>query len=345
MAASSRSATSYEITIGSGKPLTQPKNDGLESLVVEDHVDMVEMCTMRFQGSEGSPPFAAEIGDKVTVKMGEGSRTLFKGEITALEPSWSVDGLITLTVRALDNAHRLARGRKTRFFNQKKDSDVAQTVGSESELSVSADPTTETHDYILQRNESNLAFLKRLAARNNFQVTVDGGTLYFKKASFSGSSQTITMGSNLRSLRMNFNSQDQATKVIVRGWDIRTKQEIVGTATSSDVTAIGGGDIGASLSNSKFGEQIAYITDVPIGSQAMANDVAKAEMERLARQFARGTCIVDGNDSLYAGAIVKFSGLQMPHNGKYYIIATRHVITPQTGYTTEITFCGNTLGT
>jgi phage protein D len=302
------------------------------------------MLTIRFQGSESSPEFKAEIGDKITVKMGEGTRVLFKGEITAIEPSWSVDGLVTQTVRALDNAHRLARGRKTRYFNQKKDSDVAQTVGSESELSVSADPTTETHDYILQRNESNLAFLKRLAARNNFQVTVDEGTLYFKKASFSGSPTTITMGTNLRSLRMNFNSQDQATKVIVRGWDIRTKQEIVGTATHSDVESIGSGEVGASLSNSKFGEQIAYITDVPIASQSMANDLAKAEMNRLARQFARGTCIVDGNDKLYAGGVVEFSGLQVPHNGKYYIISTRHVITPQTGYTTELVFCGNTLG-
>jgi phage protein D len=344
MAASTRSATSYEVKIGS-RTLTQPENDGVESVVVEDHVDMVEMLTMRLQGSESTPNFQVEIGQAIEVKMGSGGRQLFKGEVTALEPSWSVDGMVTMTIRGLDNAHRLARGRKTRYFNQKKDSDVASTVGTESKLDVEADPTTETHDYILQRNESNLAFLKRLAARNNFQVTVDEGKLYFKKADFSTTAVKITMGSNLRSLRMNFNSQEQVTKVIVRGWDIRTKKEIVGTATHSDVETVGGGDVGASLSESKFGEQIAYITDVPIGSQAMANDVAKAEMNRLARQFARGSCVVDGNDLLFAGALVEFDGLQMPHNGKYYVISTRHVITPQSGYTTELTFCGNTLGT
>ncbi len=343
-ASSHRSSTSYQVVLG-GQTFTQPENDGVESIVVEDHVDMVESLSLRLAGSEGTPKFEAEIGQAVEVKMGEGGRQLFKGEVIAIEPSWSVDGMVTMTIRALDHAHRLARGRKTRFFNQKKDSDVASSVGSECGLSVSADPTTETHDYILQRNESNLAFLKRLAARNNFQVTVDEGTLYFKKASFSTSPTKITMGSNLRSLRMNFNSQDQATKVVVRGWDIRTKKEIVGTATHSDVETIGGGSVGASVSNSKFGEQIAYITDVPVGSQAMANDLAKAEMNRLARQFARGSCVIDGNDQLYAGALVEFEGLQVPHNGKYYIISTRHVITAQTGYTTEMTFCGNTLGT
>ncbi len=344
MATATRSATSYKVILGS-QELTQTENDGVESIVVEDHVDMVEMLTLRVNGLERSPKWQAEIGAAVEVNMGAGSRTLFKGEITALEPSWTMDGVAAITVRALDNAHRLARGRKTRTFNDKTDADIAKTVGAESKLSVKADPTTETHVYTLQRNESNLTFLKRLAARNNFQVTVDEGTLHFKKASMSTTPTKITMGSNLRSLRMNFNSQDQVTKVIVRGWDIRKKQEIVGTASSGDIETIGGGQAGASLSESKFGEQIAYITDVPVGSQAMANDLAKAELNRLARQFARGSCIVDGNDALYAGALVEFEGLNMPHNGKYYIISTRHVVSPTGGYTTELTFCGNTLGT
>lgn len=344
MAAPTRSATSYKVILGS-QELTQTQNDGVESIVVEDHVDMVEMLTLRINGVEGSPKWQAEIGGAVEVKMGAGDRTLFKGEITALEPSWTMDGVAAITIRGLDNAHRLARGRKTRTFNDKTDSDIAKTVGAESKLSVKADPTTETHAYVLQRNESNLTFLKRLAARNNFQVTVDEGTLHFKKASLSTTPVKIGMGSNLRSLRMNFNSQDQVTKVIVRGWDIRTKKEIVGTASAGDIETIGGGQGGPALSESKFGEQIAYITDVPVGSQAMATDVAKAELNRLARQFARGSCIVDGNDALYAGAIVEFEGLNMPHNGKYYIVSTRHVVSSSSGYTTEITFCGNTLGT
>lgn len=344
MAAQARSATSYKVTLGS-QELTQTQNDGVESIVVEDHVDMVEMLTLRLNGVEGSPKWEAEIGGTVEVKMGAGDRVLFKGEITALEPSWTTDGVASLTVRALDNAHRLARGRKTRTFNDKTDSDIAKTVGSESKLSVKSDPTTEVHPYVLQRNESNLTFLKRLAARNNFQVTVDEGTLHFKKASLSTTPVKITMGSNLRSLRMNFNSQEQVTKVVVRGWDIRTKKEIVGTASAGDIETIGGGQGGPALSESKFGEQVAYITDVPVGSQAMATDVAKAELNRLARQFARGSCIIDGNDALFAGAIVEFEGLNMPHNGKYYIISTRHVVSSSSGYTTEITFCGNTLGT
>ncbi len=342
--AGARSATSYQVTIGS-RTFGQTESDGLEQIVIEDHVDMVEHMSLRLSGIEGAPNWEINIGDAVEAKLGAGDVVLFSGEVIALEPSWAVDGPMSLTVRCLDKAHRLARGRKTRFFENKKDSDVATTVGGECGLSVETDPTEETHAYILQRNESNLAFLKRLAARNNFQVTVDEGKLIFKKAAFSGAPTKIEMGKSLRSLRMGFNSMEQVDKVVVRGWDIRKKEEIVGTASSGDIEAIGGGQGGAALSTSKFGENIAYITDVPVASQSQANALAKSELNRLARQFAKGTCTVDGNDGLRAGQVVEFAGLNTNHNGKFYIISTRHIISPTTGYLTELTFCSNTMGT
>ena len=337
------STTHYEVKIG-GQTLNQPKNDGVESIVVEDHVDMVESLTLRLGGAEQQPTWDFKIGDTVEVKMGTGSVTLFKGEVTAVEPSWTADGLATYTIRALDKAHRLARGRKTRFFENKKDSDIAKTVGADAKMSVEADETTETHPYTLQRNESNLTFLKRLAARNNFQVTVDEGKLLFKRANTQAGATNIKMGENLRSVKMAFNSMEQVKEVVVRGWDIREKKEIVGKASAGDVEKIGGGTDGASMSSGLFGDSIAYITDVPVSSQAQADEVAKSEMNRLARQFAKGSCTVEGNDALRAGTTVKFDGLSQQHNGTYYIISSRHMVSPDSGYITEVTFCSNTYG-
>lgn len=339
-----RSATSYKVTVN-GQEFKQTDADGLAMLVVEDHVELVQMLTLRMGGAEDRPTWTAKIGDTVTASLGEGSSPLFEGEVIGLEPSYQVDGVSSMTIRALDKAHRLGRGRKTRFWEDMKDSDVVSEVGAESGLSVDADATEETLPYILQRNESNLAFLKRLAARNNFILRVDSSsnTLLFKKTSFEGSSTTVTMGDNLRSMRMSYNSSDQVQKVVVRGWDITGKQEIVGEASAGDVTAIGGGDIGANVAGS-FGDSTAYITDVPVSSQAMANAVAKAEMERLARSFGRGTASVQGNDAIRAGTIVEFAGLPSGQNGKVFVISSRHVISGRTGYTTEFTFCSNTLG-
>lgn len=339
-----RSATSYSVTVGS-QTFTQSTVDGLAQLTVEDHVDLVQMMTLRMGGAENRPTWNISIGDAVTASMGEGASPLFVGEVTAVEPSYQVDGVSSITVRAMDNLHRLGRGRKTRFWEDMKDSDVVSVVGAESGLGVEADATTETLPYILQRNESNIAFLKRLAARNNYILRVDpaGSKLTFKKASFSGSSKKVEMGNNLRSMRVSYNSVDQVQKVVVRGWDPSTKQEIVGEATTGDITSIGGGDKGADVAGC-FGDSTAYVTDVPVSSQSMAKEVAKAELERLARGFCRGSATVQGDDTIRAGSMVEFAGLPSGQNGKVFVLASRHVISGRTGYTTEFTFCSNTLG-
>ncbi len=337
-------ATGYKLTIG-GQTFQQDISDGLQNLVVEDHVDMVTMCTIRLAATEDpdQQTWDFKIGDPVEAKMGKGEEPLFKGEVIAIEPGYQVQGTSTMTIRALDKTHRLGRGRKTRNWEDMKDSDVASEVGAECGLSVDADPTDEVHGYILQRNESNIAFIKRLAARNNFLCRVVGDKLEFKKASFQGSAVKVPMGTRLRSMRMHYNSSDMVQKVIVRGWDIKAKKEIVGQASAGDVTAIGGGDIGANLAGS-FGDSTAYITDVPISSQSQADAVAKSEMERIARQFCKGSCTVQGDDTIRAGGVVEFEGLPKGQNGKYYVISTRHVINHRSGYTTEVNFCSNTTG-
>jgi phage protein D len=340
---SNSSAVSYEVSIGS-RSFAQPDSDGMEMLVFEDHVDMVGMLTVRIGGGEEQPAWNFQIGDDVSLKLGSGQTDLFSGEVISVEPNYQVEGVSSITIRAMDKAHRLGRGRKTRFWEEMKDSDVASEVGQECGLSVDADPTEETLPYILQRNESNVTFLKRLAARNNFQLRVEDGKLLFKKASFSGGGVTVTMGDNLRSMRAAFNcSPDIPQKVVVRGWDIANKEEIVGEATSGDVTPIGDGELGCDL-GSKFGNSTAYITDVPVANQGMANKVAQAEMERLARQFCRGSCTISGDDTVRAGTMVNFDGLSNGVNGGFYIISSRHVITARSGYTTELTFCSNTMG-
>jgi phage protein D len=342
MSSDVKGATSFEVTIG-GTTFKQSESKGLESLVFEDHIDMVNILTVRIGGAEEQPEWNFNIGDEVKLKLGEG-RQVFEGEVVSMEPSYQVEGVSSVSIRCLDKMHRLGRGRKTRFWEKKKDSDVVSEVGAECGLSVSADATEETHEYILQRNETNIAFIKRLAARNNYTASVKEGKLEFKKASFQGSAIDVKMGENLRSMRMSFNSMDQVQKVVVRGWDITKKEEIVGQASLGDITAIGGGSKGAEVS-SKFGDATAYITDVPVSTQSQANQVAKAELERLARQFCHGSCSIKGNDTVMAGSTVNFSGVNKNGNGKFFVLGTRHIVSNRSGYTTEIMFCSNTLGT
>jgi phage protein D len=343
MAKDRSSATAYEVTIG-GQRFVQTKRDGLQRLEIHEHVDMVTMLVIELGGAEEQPAWAFKVGDPVECKVGKGSKTIFRGEVTALEPGYQVSGITSITIRALDHMHRLGRGRKTRYWENRTDSQVVEEVGGECGLGVDADGTLTMRGYILQRNESNVAFLKRLAARNNRILRVEDELLTFKKPSFEGQSSVVEMGKSLRSVRFAFNSVDQVQKVVVRGWDPMTKQEVEGSASPGDLVPIGGGEIGANIA-SCFGESIAYVTDIPVTSQLQATALATAELDRLARQFCRGTAAIQGDDTVRAGTMVEFTGLSEGQNGKFFIIATRHVISNRTGYTTELTFCSNTMGT
>jgi phage protein D len=132
-------------------------------------------------------------------------------------------------------------------------------------------------------------------------------------------------------------------EVIVRGWDINAKKEIVGTCKGSEVTKIGKGDLGVEQAQ-VFANEPRNVTDVPVRTQGLANEIAKAEMERIARQFIRGTCSIVGDDSVRAGTMIDVDGLDEGVNGPYYVVSTKHVLSPGTGYKTNISFCSNTKG-
>ncbi len=338
----SQSAASFSLTIGSSD-MTQANSAGVDTIIFEDHVDLVSIVTVRMGkiGEEGDLPCA--IGDELVLKLGESDTEVFQGEIIGMEPSFSVKGGASLTIRALDKVHRLGRGRKTRVFEDMTDADVVSEVGGEVGLNVDADSTEETLPYILQRNESDIAFLKRLAARNNYILRIADGDLTFKKPQFEGTGYEIKYGGNLQDFRISYNTNSLVQNVVVRGWDMEAKEEIVGEATSSDVDQIGSGTLGVETAGA-FGDSTAYVTDVPVSSQSGADAVAKAEMNRIARQFARGTAKISGNESVRAGTMVTFSGMKAAVNGTCFVVGTRHMVSTATGYTVELQFCSTSEG-
>lgn len=343
------SGAAFEITIG-GKTYRQADSEqgGVQQVVVEDHVDMLDTLSLRMGGTAGQPKWEWKIGDEVEAKIGQGNVTLFKGQITSMEPSYQVSGITQITLRALDQMHKLGRGRKTEFFEDMTDAEVVEKVAGKAGLSIGdIQATDEVHPYILQRNESDVAFLKRLAARNNYLLRMEDGGLSFKKAEFGGGGYDLKMGDtqqSMRNFRLNYNSTDMVQKVVVRGWDISKKEPIVGEATADQVEKIGSGEVGASMAG-QFGDSVAYITDVPVSSQAQAEAIARHEMNRIARQFARGSATIQGQDKVRAGTMLNVSGLQQGMNGSFYILASRHIVSNRTGYSTEVSFCSNCMGT
>lgn len=337
----SNDAYHFKATIG-GQTFTQAQPNGLEHLQIEDHVDMIGVAKITLNlDSEGWS--GVDVGAEVEVEVGQGSRKMFSGIITGMRHSYK-RGREVLTIMAMDPLCKLAASRRTETYEEQTDSDIVSAVIGRAGLEMGqVDATSEVRPYVIQRNESDLEFCKRLAARNQCILMSNEGKVDFLKPQYGGS--PVEIGADvLESLDWNCNAMSVPPTITTYGWDYVATSKVEGTAQDGDIEAIGGGRKATEVAGAIWGDQ-SWLADVNMGSQGSAKDVAVSELNRMARNFLRGTATVDGNSGLHAGARVRFTGHRNGFNPDVYVISARHVFEFRRGYSTEIQFCSNTMPT
>jgi uncharacterized protein len=286
------------------------------------------------------------VGGVVEVKMGYAGQlaSMFKGEITALEPAFTANRLPSLTVRGYDRRHRLTRGRRTRTFLQKKDSDIARQIAREAGLTPDVVESKLTHEYVVQANQTDFDFLLERAGRINYELDIADKSLRFAPVSNDkGAVLTLLADEDLLEFYPRLSAAEQVSEVAVRGWDARNKKEIVGKARAGDeVSKMGGEQSGASLSRKAFGEAEGVFTTLPVMSQAEADQIAFARFNRASLALVTGEGVCGGRTDLRAGKVVKIDGVGKRFSGQYYVTATAHTYTPA-GYLTRFSFRRNAL--
>ena len=287
------------------------------------------------------------IGNVVEVKLGyeDDLETLIIGEITGLEPEFSLDSLPSLSVRGYARSHRLQRGRKTQTFVQQKDSDIASKIAQDAGLTAQVIDSQVVHDYVLQAEQTDIEFLQERAQLINYEVVVENKTLFFRPVANDASEiLTLSLDNDLREFHPRLSSMGQVSELTVRGWDPQAKQEIIGQARVGDeVSQMGGQNSGAAMAEKAFGTAIASISDRPILTQAEADQLAKARFNKLALTLVMGEGVCWGRTDLQPGKVVKIEGLGRRFSGQYYVTATVHRYHAQSGYQTHFTVQRNSL--
>src|SRR5207302_2725730 len=107
------------------------------------------------------------MGTKVQVAFSCESEliTVTEGEITAITVEQGIGGRHELVVFGMDESHRLARGPRTKSFQQMTDADIVSQIAGQYGFATDVDATGEVHEYVLQSSQSDYAFLKQRAGR------------------------------------------------------------------------------------------------------------------------------------------------------------------------------------
>jgi phage protein D len=319
----------------------------LASVVVESSLHLPDVATIRVKdtGLRWIDDKKLEPGKRIKVSsegpQAKGAHPLFDGEIVELEPEFMV-GVQHLTIRAFDVIHRLARGRRVRSFLNVTDGDVLQKIASEAGMTASAEHASIVHPYLFQNNETDLEFLHTRARAAGVLLFADGRSIRFEPPKAEGEAIEMQWGQNLTEFRPRMTTVNQVSSVTVRGWDPKTRQEIVGQATHGNgVPEVGESRKPGDVVQSAFNRDAPMLSaDRPVRTQAEADQMARALAGSHSSRFieAEGMCI--GNPKILAGTSVQLKALGDRFSGKYLVTSCRHVYAPQDGYQTHFSVSG-----
>jgi uncharacterized protein involved in type VI secretion and phage assembly len=336
------------ISIG-GQNVSEEFYTALEEILVDTSLNMPGMFTIRVHDPKLKwvDDALLDIGKEVEIKVEtndgtiKGPQQLIKGEITALEPCFSAEGATSMVVRGYDKSHRLHRGRKTRTFVSKTDSDLVTTLAGEAGLSSSVDSTSLIYPHILQYNQTNMEFLMARAERIGYQVYVENGTLNFKKGNtVPAATATLTYLENLIQFEPRYTASHQFDTMQVKGWDAKTKKAITAQATPEAGLNQGGlGQTGGAKAQSAFSSASEIAVDLPVATADEATAIAKGLSQDISREFVQADGQCYGHPLVKAGACIKIERVGTRFSGNYLVTTAAHVYNEE-GYRTYFTITG-----
>jgi len=293
-----------------------------------------------------------QLAKSVTIAFGYADHLelMIEGEIKQINPTFPSSGVPTVTIQGQTLLHRLMDNNKTRTFQKMTDKEIAQQIGEDAGLEVEAEDTDIRHDYVMQANQSDLAFLKERADRIHFEIAMEQKKLIFRKArETSQKSYTLvwtqiqrgfTLANTLplKSFTPQLDASQPVSSVEYRAYDVKTKQAFVCRADSADQTStMGGQETAAQVITSSFQRPRQYNQGtMPFVSQAEGDQFAKAEYNSRAMNLIGGSGETIGVPALRSGQVVELKGLGMMFDGLYYIDEATHSIDGN-GYQTSFT--------
>jgi uncharacterized protein len=188
---------------------------------------------------------------------------------------------------------------------------------------------------LVQLNERDLAFLRRLLARYDGDLQVVGDELHVSpRDNVSRGTVRLELNGQLKRVRALADLSHQVTKVTVTGWDAAQGSRVNASSRGAS-SGPGSGSTGAQLLNQAIGDRFEHVGHVAVATTAEAQAVADAVFDRRARRFVSLEGTTEGNPSVRVGTHLELSGLGARFDNTYYVVSATHMFDLSTGYETH----------
>lgn len=279
-------------------------------------------------------PFLAELN------YGTAAVRKVQGDIVERSIDFSNDGTRCVVLRGFDGLFRLKQKRLSRHWNSPI-STIVSTIASEHTLTADTAGVDATSIHEFQNNESNAAFLKRLASQAGCRLSSADGKLSFTPLSTPPTPVTVKPTSLAR-FQVTQCLHDIPTSVVVRGWDVKTNAAVIGTSITASLQKVSGGMSGPEIVQKILGDNVLEVDNSELTTATACKAYAQSLLQERAFGLVDGTLVMMGRPELVSGSKINIKGVGN-QSGNYLIRSTCHSLEPGRGYETALGLASDSL--
>ena len=269
-------------------------------------------------------------GKSIVISLGFDSTNsqAFKGIITRQSVRVKDKGNTELSLECRDEAVKMTLGRHSRYFQNKKDSELFdELIGNYSGLSSDLKTTSLTHKQIVQHHISDWDFLLLRAEANGLLVIVNDGKIKVAPPDTSTSPVVqLSYGYSIMEFEGEMDARDQWKKVAASSWDYTGQQLFNADTTEAsgfkEPGNISGSDLAGAVGPDSYEmHHSGYLLEQEL------QDWVGGLMLRSRLSKTRGRVRVTGFPGITPGDMARLDGVGDRFNGNVYVTAVRQDVT------------------
>lgn len=265
-------------------------------------------------------------GKKIEIQLGYRSKndSVFKGIIVKHGIKIRKNGSL-LTVECRDEAVKMTCGAKSRYFADKKDSEIMEDIIGAYSLQKDVKPTAPALKEVTQYNSTDWDFiLCRAEANGQVVIVTDGKVIVTQPAVGDEPVVSVKYGATLLELDAEIDARHQSKGIKTSSWN-PAEQKVTETEAKEPATTNNGNLSPDSLADVIGGEKHGIRHGGRLSEpelQAWAD--GRLMKERLAK--IRGRAKFQGFSRVLPGDIIEVTGIGDRFEGKMYVSGIRHIV-------------------
>ena len=278
-------------------------------------------------------------GNELEIKAGYHSDedVIFKGIITKHAIQSKKDKPSWLIIDLKDESIKMTIGRKNKYFEDVKDSEIIEEIIGDYGLDSEIETTGVTHKEMVQHHVTDWDFLVSRAEVNGKLVFVDDGKITVKAPDLSADPIVeLAYGHNVIDFEAGMDARDQFVTVKSSSWDFANQEIIEGEAEEPSITEQG------NLTSSDLAGVIG-LEELPLKHTGKITDNelkawSDAKLMRSRLSKIKGKVKIQGFSDIKPGDVIELAGFGDRFNGVAFVSAIAHRMSIDNPWSTDIEF-------